>query len=119
MTKKKHITNAGEILDRRHPPSEGDIKARAEHREEMIQAEEAYRASLLLPLGTRLAKRFENLGLTEDIYEWRSLDPADAEELADSLEVIAKSEQEFRDGQGMDAREAIKRIAKKYGVKLD
>jgi len=39
MAKKKYTTNAIEILDRRHPPSADDLKARAEYRKELIAIE--------------------------------------------------------------------------------
>lgn len=42
-----------------------------------------------------------------------------ANELASSLEAIGRSEQEFRNGQGIDAHEGIKQVAKKLGLTLE
>jgi hypothetical protein len=42
-----------------------------------------------------------------------------AEELTKSLEMIAKSEADIEAGRTIDAREAIKQIAKKHNLKLD
>ncbi|MBL4697786.1 MAG: helix-turn-helix transcriptional regulator [Phycisphaerales bacterium] len=45
MTKKQqYITGAGEILDRRHPPTADDLNLRAAFRDDMVIAEMIYEA---------------------------------------------------------------------------
>jgi len=44
MAKKQHITNAGDILDRRHPPTADDLNLRASFREDMVIAEMIHEA---------------------------------------------------------------------------
>ena len=44
MAKKQHITNAGDILDRRHPPTADDLNLRAAFREDMVIAEMIHEA---------------------------------------------------------------------------
>jgi ribosome-binding protein aMBF1 (putative translation factor) len=44
MTKKQHTTNAGDILDRRHPPTAEDLDIRAAFRDDMVVAEMIHEA---------------------------------------------------------------------------
>lgn len=42
MSKQRTITNAGEILDRRHPPTTDDVRTRSQFRESLELAEMIY-----------------------------------------------------------------------------